>query len=90
MCLEVLGSECFMAVDADEGGGSTSMIFGLLFLESSVAMSADEGDHLSVEISLYKCIFYLELPSRTASIFSHIIKNHVFCKTIGLSYGVIS
>jgi hypothetical protein len=59
MCFEVLSSECFMAVDADEGGGSASMIFGLFFLEGGVAVSADKGNHVPVEIILYKCIFYL-------------------------------
>ncbi len=48
-----------MAVDADEGGGSASMIFGLFFLEGGVAVSADKGNHVPVEIILYKCIFYL-------------------------------
>lgn len=48
--LEILGSECFMAVDADEWGGSTTMILGLFLFESGITVLADKGDHLAVEI----------------------------------------
>jgi hypothetical protein len=50
MSLEILGSECIMAVYADERGRSATMILGLFLLKSGITVPADEGDHLAVEI----------------------------------------